>query len=82
MDSQELTEWQLLFEIHVEEQELRDEGLTDDEIADVIESRGEHRPERDSTFMDAFLTEEQRAERHRQLLDNELVLDDDDEDDE
>lgn len=36
-DSRELTEWSLLYQIEAEEDELRKRGLSDDQIADVIE---------------------------------------------
>lgn len=89
-DSQELTEQYLLDEIHAEEDELREQGLTLEEIADVIADRGEA-PERGEVgLLDHLIAEEQglsqedmaamaAERRHRKLLDEEQ---DDDEDDE
>jgi hypothetical protein len=79
----ELTEWRLLFEIHAEEADLREQGLSEDEISDAIESRGERVVEHATGgLVDQLLSDEDRAERQQQLIELELQdIDEDDDDD-
>lgn len=83
--SRELTEYGLLFGIQAEERALARDGLTPDEIADVIANRGE-RPEGGSDgepgLLESLLPEEARAERQRRLMELEDAEDEDSEDSE
>lgn len=80
--SRHLTEYQLLYQIRAEEAELREQGLTDEEIADSIED-GDYEPDplEEGGLIDHLLGEEKAAARRHQLLQAELE-DEEDEDDE
>lgn len=84
LDSREITEWGLFFVLRNEEQALRSDGLTEDEIADVIaggQERG-YELERDSPgLLDTLLGEEAAAERRIRLMQDEDALTDEEDED-
>lgn len=81
-DSQELTEWSLLFGIQNEEADLRADGLSPEQIADVIAGnvRREHMDGDGQQAVDALMGDEAAAARRAQIMAE--MLNEDDEDDE
>lgn len=81
-DSQELTEWGLLFGIHAEEAELRDEGLTSEQVADVMagELKRDEVEGEGQQAVDAFLGPEAAAARRAEIQARLMAEEDEDND--
>lgn len=82
LDSRELTEWDLFFRLKNDEADLRDDGLSEDEIADVIErgaSQGYQLDREGPGLLDTLIGEEAAAERRLRLIQQEDAADEDDE---